>query len=198
MYRDLNDYEIIYMINEQKDDIFNLLYEKYKPLINKYAGKFYNTFKKYGYEYEDLMQLGYITLYKASRLYNSYNSSMFYTYLDRALQNAYENEYRNNSTNKKEVLNQAYSYDAPIGETKKTYEEVFPDKKKVYDEEYYNILIHFKNSMSFIMGCVFELYYSGYKQEEISVLLDEKLDNIKKYLRAIKRHALTYRYLFFK
>ena len=40
MYRDLNDYEILYMICERKDDNFDILYEKYKPLILKISNRF--------------------------------------------------------------------------------------------------------------------------------------------------------------
>ena len=69
MYRDLNDYEILYLICES-DDTFNILYEKYKPLIYKIVEGYSSAFKKYGYEKEDLMQVGYMVLYKTSYMYN--------------------------------------------------------------------------------------------------------------------------------
>ena len=35
MYRDLNDYEILYLIKENDDIDYTILYEKYKPLVYK-------------------------------------------------------------------------------------------------------------------------------------------------------------------
>ena len=46
MYRNLNDYEILYMICEREDENFNILYEKYKPLIVKIADSYVKSFKK--------------------------------------------------------------------------------------------------------------------------------------------------------
>ena len=76
------------MVCDNEDDSFNILMKKYQPLIYKVSKEYYPTFKKFGYEIEDLMQLGYITLYKASSFYNVYNESMFYTYFKRSLNNA--------------------------------------------------------------------------------------------------------------
>ena len=39
MYREFNDYEILYLISENHDDIFDILYKKYYPLIKKYTNR---------------------------------------------------------------------------------------------------------------------------------------------------------------
>ena len=197
MYRNLNDYELLYMISENRSDDFNLLYEKYSPLIYKVAKKYIYTFKKYGYEIEDLLQIGYITLYKASYLYDVYNTSMFYTYFVNALKNAFNSEIKMNKTEKKEALNNALSYDLELPNSDLSYIDVIKNEDdKDKNEDYTNIIIDFKNSMPFDMSCVFELYYNGYNIDEISILLDRDLEDVKKDLKEIKQHGLTYRYLF--
>ena len=87
MYKNMNDYELLYMICEGEEINFEILVNKYKPLIYNKVKEYEKFFKKFGYELDDLMQLGYITLYKTSRKYDIYNHSMFYTYFKKALEN---------------------------------------------------------------------------------------------------------------
>ena len=179
-----------------EDNSFNILMKKYKPLINKISRNYYHIFKKFGYELDDIIQLGYITLFKSSSFYNVYNETMFYTYFKRSLNNALINEIRNNLTSKKTILNNAISYDTLIPNTNICYIDLLEDNNNVYD--YSKELTIFKNSMSFKMSLVFELFYNGYTKEEISILLDEELNIIKELFKKIKIHALTYKSLFLK
>lgn len=196
MYKDLNDYEILYIVGENSDNTFDFLCQKYKPLIYKEVKKYAARFKKYGYEMDDLMQIGLITLYKASYLYNDSSDSMFYTYYRKSLINALNTEIRNNETLKKKSLNDAISYDIEIPNTDILYRDIFESKKIDYKEEFNRFLIVFKNSLSFDEGNIFELYYNGYNVKEISILLDKDIKSVNIALKGIKEHALTYKYLF--
>ncbi len=195
MYRDLNDYELLYMVRDSNENDFEILLIKYKPLIYKTVKKYINTFKKYGYELEDLMQIGYITLYKSSRLYDIYNESMFYTYFSNALVKNISSVIRLNNTNRKQVLNNAFSYDNEINNSNLRFIDVIEDNN--VNNDLSKELIVFKNSMPINLAWIFELYYNGYNKEEISILLDEKLEIIRKDFSKIKEHALTYKGLFF-
>ncbi len=196
MYRDLNDYEILYMVKDEQDNTFELLVQKYKPLIYKIVYEYINYFKKFGYELDDLMQIGYITLYKASSLYDIYNNSMFYTYFKSSLKKAIITNIRNNLTNRRIVLNEAMSYDKDIPNTDISYLDLF--SYKMHNEvNNSDELIIFKNSMPFDLANIFELLYNGYHMDEISILLDESTEIIRKMIKNIKEHALTYKYLFF-
>ena len=194
MYRDLNDYELLYMVCENNDNDFNMLLKKYKPLINKIVRNYEKYFRKFGYEIDDLMQIGYITLYKTSRKYDTYNQSTFYTYFRASLIKNITSIIKNNSTNRKQVLNNALSYNVEFKDGI-SYLDLISDKTN--DRDNSNNLIIFKNSMPIYLSWVFELFYNGYSREEISLLLDEDLSVIRKYFYKIKEHALTYKYLFF-
>ena len=195
MYRDLNDYEILYMVCESRENNFELLLAKYKPLIYKIVKNYIKSFKKYGYDLDDLMQIGYITLYKASMLYNVYDHSMFYTYFKNSLEKNIACSIKNNNTNKKQVLNKALSYDIEIKESNLRFIDLFGNNNE--DNDYIKDLITFKNSMPIQLSWIFELFYNGYNKEEIGILLDEKTELIKYNFKKIKEHALTYKYLFF-
>ena len=190
----MNDYEILYMICEGEESNFEILVNKYKPLIYNAVKEYLKLFKKFGYDLDDLMQLGYITLYKTSRKYDIYNQSMFYTYFKKALENMIVSNIRINRTNKKEVLNRALSYDECIKDTQISYLEIFASNtKKDIESE----LVLFKNSMPAMESYIFEMFYNGYNKKEISILLDEDIEEIKKKFTRIKEHALTYKSLFF-
>ena len=185
----MNDYELLYMVSEHDEEIFNILVQKYKPLIYKIVKEYANFFKRFGYELEDLMQLGYITLYNVSHKYNVLNHSLFYSYLKKALKNMIITNIRINTSSKKEVLNQAFSYDTKVPNTNVSYIEILADDNEKIIRE--SDLILFKNSMPATLSNIFELFYNGYSKDEISILLDENIDDVKKGFSIIKQHALT-------
>jgi len=195
MYRNLNDYEILYMVGEESEN-FNILLEKYKPLIFKIVKDYINLFKKYGYELDDLMQLGYIALFRSSNLYSRYSDSMFYSYLKKAVMNTIITEIRRNNTLKRNVLNNAFSYDIEIPNTDLVYLDLFPSKNTSENTDLLNFIVHFKNSLDFTLSCVFELLFTGFKDFEIAILLDENKTDILRYIKEIKAQALTYKCLF--
>lgn len=196
MYKDLNDYEILYMVSEKDDASFNILYAKYQPLIYKIVKNYTKLFKKYGYELEDLMQIGYFTLYKASYLYKDYDNTKFYTYVVKAITNAIYREIKANETLKRNVLNNSLSYDKKINDSDESYIDILPDLKVstgLSEREF----ILFKNSMSFEMGNIFEMFMNGYNFNEMSILLSYDIKMIRNNFRKIKQHAFTYKSLFF-
>ncbi len=73
-----NDLELLNRIREHDDVAMDAMIDKYKPLIYKIVKDYQKFFKRFGYELDDLMQLGYITLYETSHKYDIYNTSMFY------------------------------------------------------------------------------------------------------------------------
>ena len=64
-YKQVNDYEVIYMIKENDEEARNLLIRKYKPIINKISNKYISSVKPFGVEIDDLVQEGMIALNKA-------------------------------------------------------------------------------------------------------------------------------------
>lgn len=196
MYKNMNDYEILYMVGENNRDMFDLLYQKYSPLIYKISTSYLSYFKKFGYELEDMMQVGYLTLYKCSCLYNVYSDSMFFSYFKSSMKRALINEIRLNKTLKRETLNNSFSYENTIPNTNLTYQEILADNNHNDYELYNKIFFEIKNSMSFDLACVFEMFVNGYNLEEISILLNKDQNKIDKMYREIKSIMLTYKCLF--
>lgn len=185
MYRNFNDYEIIYMISENNNENFFVLLEKYKPLIYKVVSKYQNVFKKYGYDMDDLLQLGYIALYKSSYFYNENKNARFITYLKKLIENTLLSEIKNNNTNKRMVLNNAISYDILVNDNS-TYLDYFQDNKNnyLYYEEKRNF-IYFKNTLDFYDAGIFEMYYNGFSIDEICKMFNNSKKKINKKIKII-------------
>jgi RNA polymerase sigma factor (sigma-70 family) len=191
MYRDFNDYELLYLVSENNEDGFNILYKKYMPLIIKFANRYMNSFKYLGYEKDDLLQIGYITLFKASRYYKEYSDSMFYTFLYTLLENIYNEEYRKCNSNKYRSLNKSISYDLKIPGKDLSYKEVLGEDNLYYEEyDCYKRIITIKNNLPFDVACYVELKYNGYNNKEISELLDIDPKKINTFRRIIKENYL--------
>lgn len=194
MYRELNDYEILYLIKENDEDDFDIIFEKYKPLINRLARKYLSLAKKYGLEYDDLCQIANIVLFNAIKNFSTNHDNMFYTYLTKAIEYGLIAELRRNNTKKMTPLNNSVSYDEIVPNTNLSYIEIIPDyniPKKNYDNLiFYHDFIVFKNSLSFENACIFELLYNGYKKREISRLLRIDIRKLKSKIRDIKNRIV--------
>ena len=55
-YKNVNDYEMLYLIGEDKDESYDIMYQKYLPIIKKIASKYSSLVQQLGMEYQDLIQ----------------------------------------------------------------------------------------------------------------------------------------------
>ena len=56
MYEDNNDYELLYLIEEKNEEAKDLFYEKYKPLVEMKAKRYYSRIQNAGYDLNDLIK----------------------------------------------------------------------------------------------------------------------------------------------
>ena len=75
-----NDYELIYMINED-EDAFSFLLDKYEPLFKKIAYSSVKRCASKGIDVDDLIQQCRITLCYVVDKYDYNRDVLFYTYL---------------------------------------------------------------------------------------------------------------------
>lgn len=194
MYRDLNDYEILYLIKENDFNDYEIIYEKYRPLIYKIALKYKNTCKSFGYELDDLMQVGYLALFKSVKTFHYECDNTFYTYILHVIENSIIGVIRGNNTNRSRVLNESISYDILLPGTDVSYIDIISDPKSERDildifEQERNFIV-FKNTLSFDVACIFELKFNGFLNDEISKLLEISLKDVKKGINKIKKQLL--------
>lgn len=191
MYRELNDYEMLYLICDSDDCDYEMLLQKYHPLIIKYVTKYRGIVKRMGYEDDDLYQIGALTLYSTVSSFNGdKNNNLFYTYFLKALENAYIGVIKTNSTSKKRVLNESISYDNYFPNTDLTYADIFPDPvslKEPFINDYEIRYYHLKNSLDFDLACILDLKIEGFNNQEIATLLGLSKNKISAGIKTIKK-----------
>ena len=192
MYREIDDYEILYMIQENTD-YYELILEKYKPLIITICKQRLNGIKEMGYELEDLMQIANMAVYEAIKTYSEYENAKFYTYVAKCIHNKLNVELRNNSSDKKKALNTAISYDANIPGTNTPLIDILEDKTVINPYQYLDIkelkdkYIYYLNSLPFEVAGVYQLRLQGFNQSEIQTLLNINELAYERCLKTIKR-----------
>ena len=196
MYREINDYEMLYLICESDDNDYDIMFKKYYPLIIKLINKYKGILKKMSYEEEDLIQIGYLTLYQTLKGYNGdKNNNLFYTYFLKSLENSFISLIKVNNTYKKRVLNESISYDNYVPNTELTYAEIFPDINTLNIDYLNDIGIRYnnlKNSLNFELACILELKMEGFKNSEIGKLLELSQYDVSNSLKEIRNKGIYF------
>ncbi len=185
MYRELNDNEILYMINDS-DNYLEILLEKYKPLISKICKKYLKLGKRVGLEYDDLMQIANISLIKCIKYYKDSLNTSFYTYIIKCITNSLKTELRKELTLKRKILNNSLSIDEIIQGTDITLLDITKNEKVIdpFDclviEEKEEKYIKFINSLPFEVAVIYEMKNNGFTTIEISNFLDIDKEKVTK------------------
>ena len=180
-YKNINDYEILYMVKENSDDASrNLIFEKYFPIMKNLAFKYYSANKDLGADYEDYIQESMIAFNRAIINYDEYYDTLFYTYAPAVINNHLRTFVRNLKVKKHQFLNSSVRSIQVLNNFQDCTN--FLGDRKLETE-----LIEFKNSLDFCCSNVFELRYNGFNYREISMLLDIPISTVQSRLSKIKR-----------
>lgn len=176
-YKDINDYELLYMVSENSEDAIDILYKKYKPLIDKKIRNWSFIAKECGVDREDLEQEISLIFTKAYKSYSD-NSSLFYTYFNFLVDNQLKNFFSNFKLEDKNIISiyEERSENSTIFDTIKSI-SLLPEEEVNYTE-----IVNKCNSFSFLLkeeqSLMFELYFHGYKIAEISKLVEKNSNTV--------------------
>lgn len=190
-YKDVNDYEMLYLIAEKDETAERILFDKYRNLIVKLARKYLPRVTHRGAEMDDLIQEGYIGLYSAVRNYRIENQNLFYTFAYVCIERQISTYCRRLSTAKQEVLNFSHSLDVSMADNMDSVihiiasDEEEPHQKMVFADCILEIQ-KFKNSLSDEMDAIFDLHINGFTYQEIATLLDISKRDVDCALRSVR------------
>ncbi len=175
-YKDVNDYEMLYLIGEKDEEAEKTLFGKYRNLITKIAPKYLSFIRTKGGDLDDLIQEGYIGLYSAIKNYHLESNTLFYTFAYVCIERQMVTYCKRMSRNKQEILNYSYSIDVIPDHARDPFSEIIPADdceplESLMIADGVKKLIDFKNSLSSEMACVFELRINGFTYKEIGILL---------------------------
>lgn len=175
-YKDINDYELLYMVCECDDFSVEVLLEKYQPLIHKKVLKWKEIARGCSLEIEDLEQEIRCSLLEAVRHYDDYISATFYTYFLRVIDNTIIRVLRNHQTLKQKILNESISLHTPVLDGAYFLQDVIQDPSSIIEERFLKYQLEFEicnfcYDLPVMDAQVFELYLSGYSSKTIAQLL---------------------------
>ena len=166
-YKDYNDYELIYMVREQDENSYGVLFQKYIPVIRRLAAEYYRSFGSYGYDLDDFIQEGYLAFQKALRSFDEEKEILFYTFATVCIRRKLCSFCRKISSDKKNISNEFFvDYEEyPVIDVHNDTEGYFSY------ESFWNSIWDIVYDCSFEYICVFELRLNHFHYSEIEKLL---------------------------
>lgn len=188
-YKDINDFELLYLVKDEDDHYKSLLFEKYYPVVSNLSYKYFNQYRTIIDDYDDLYQEGIIGFNYAVERFDFQKDVSFYSYAILCIESKLKDYIRKLKRNKNLIVKSAVSLSLEIGEDIFLEDVLAGDDityHSIISKEQSEFFIHFKNSLSLKESLIFELRFNGFSYEEISKLLDIKKTNIYSYIRQIR------------
>lgn len=193
-YKDVNDYELLYMVQENSDDSMEIIFDKYRPLIDQKTRKWSAIYKKLGLgiDTEDIRQEIYYTFFRAIQNYDEQGGAIFYTYICKVLDNHMIMLTRTYNSKANQLFTQALSLVTPRFEGEATLQDFIEDPKsrieERMDEDYaVGIIREFCYELPLEMAGIFELFLSGFDVSAIAKLVDCTTRNVSHSLFRLRK-----------
>lgn len=190
-YKGVNDYELLYLVGENNEEVYNSIYAKYKPLIHRMAKTLCENYKSALVEYDDLFQEGMYGLNNAIKNFNGKSGSLFYTLAKLCISREMNGYITKMLRGKNIILSSAVSFDTPI-----TNGFVVEDTLYSHDDsvelqfesiEMEKYILDLKYELKDEYMPVYELKLNGFSNAAIANLLDLRYKDVDNYLRSIKK-----------
>ena len=182
-------------VKEQNNNALDCLINRYKDMVNIKANKFFMV----GSEKEDILQEGYIGLYKAVKSYNSEMQNSFKTFAGLCIERQMITAVKNSNRQKHIPLNSSVSLNAgayddegntqviDVLDTRKTGEDPLEIISK---KEYFNVVENAINSsLSDFEKKVLVHYKNGESYAKIAECLNTKTKSVDTAIQRIRKKA---------
>ena len=149
----MNDYELIYLAQEENEIAKELLYKKYAKIINMLIYKKYPKIKKLNIDTKDMYSISLTALNDAINFYNQNQNATFATYLTVVINNSINKYIKKYSSKKEQCLNKALSLDFVYS-----------------NQEFLNFILDYKNNPDYCISNQDEIKYLTQKaQKNLSI-----------------------------
>ncbi len=179
----LPDSELLYLASEYNEDAINVLFEKYKYIVDITVNKYIRTAYSLNLDFDELYQEAMVGYSNAIRLYNDNKDIQLRTFISVCIERRLQNYIRNNSTNKMKKLKEAYSFDTEIGEDLILADIVGDNTRNPeYIKEQDESLKELKNKIDKVLSPsehqVFDLLLNDFTNEDIAKILKTSVKNV--------------------
>ncbi len=192
-YEDYSDGELYSMVCENNDEAKDMLYMKYKYIIDIVIKKYALSAMKYGLEYKELYQEALVGFSDALTSFDEEKNSSLSTFITLCVERRLQNTIRKAGRVKNQVLLDSLSldhvyedYDTPLKELISDNSENDPLNSITKDEEYDELLGFIKNSLSPSEYEVYKLLIADLSYHDIAKLLKKSPKQIDNAIQRIK------------
>lgn len=192
MYQEYNDQELLYLISDCNEDASDILYDKYKSIIDIKVKKYRHLGKKVGLEYNDLFQEGMVGLAEAIKCYKDNKDTKFASFANVCIERQILSVLSSAQRKKHFFLNDSCSLDVCVDEKGRTlldfiFDDTTDPSIKVENDEFTELLYDsLYKEMSSFERCVFDLKILGLEYKEIATLLDKSYKSVDSALQRIR------------
>ena len=195
-YKNMSDESLIHEVKAaQNESALDCLMERYKDIVNIKANKFFMV----GSEREDIVQEGYIGLYKAVKSYDCEKQNSFKTFATLCIERQLITAVKNSNRQKHIPLNSSVSLNAEVydNEGNTTVMEVLDNNKTSEDpldlitkKEYHDLVEkNIDESLSDFEKKVLKFYKNGESYASIAEKLDTKIKSVDTAIQRIRKKA---------
>ena len=192
-YEDINDEQLISMVHEASDDAKDILFEKYKYIIDIELKKYSSMARVLGYDYNDLYQDALVGFSDALVSYRNDKHAALASFItlcvDRKLQVSIKKAGRLKNKLLNDSLSLEHVYDAytsPLMDLLSDNKKNDPLENIVKDEKLAELVSSIKNVLSDMEYEVYSLMVNGLKYDEIATLLNKDLKQIDNTIQRVK------------
>lgn len=188
-----NDYELLDYVLESNEDATQILYDKYKHLIESIARSKLNN--NMGLEFNDLVQEGMIGFSEAIRDYKNQKDVTFYTFASLCIERQILTAIKKATRDKHKLLNDSISLDYSYNEDSNLYDNISDDNQLTPEDmviemeeekQLYAIIV---DKLSAFEKEVFDLKIKNFSYKEIGQLLNVDYKKIDNAIQRIKQKA---------
>ena len=198
VYKDMTDEVLVNEALNKNNVALDCLINRYKDIVNMKANKFFMV----GSEKDDMLQEGYIGLYKAIKSFDVEKQNSFKTFATICIERQLITAVKNSNRQKHIPLNSSVSLNATAyeeGESDDTTVIEILDANKTSEDpldiitqkEYFNsVEKNIDNSLSNFEKKVLKLYKNGYSYASIAEKLETKIKSVDTAIQRIRKKAL--------
>lgn len=192
-YPDYSDSELYSMVCEASEEAKELIYNKYKYVIDVLIKKYLYAAKKLGIEYNDLYQEGLVGFADGLNRFDESKKVQLSTFLSICVERRLQNAVLKAGRLKNKVLLESLSLDHTYGEDPIPLREMIEDQKNsdplqgiTKQEEYDELLTCIKKELSSQEYEVFNLMIHGLRYQDIALVLSKTPKQIDNTMQRIK------------
>lgn len=182
-----NDYELVFLAQENNEIALDILYNKYYNIIVNKVKKIYYYMRCKGVEYDDVFQEGLLGFYESIMGFDQNNCAVFYTFANICIDRRLNDFIKKYDNNKNYILNNAINIDDDNFGLSNLFCDNFTPENICFSESRFNKFCELiRDTLTCLEGFVFELKIVGFSYYEISDILDIEIKNVYNAMDRIK------------